>query len=1039
VSQVIGDSTLGAESSLVTSPVPGILQIDGGATRGTNLFHSFSDFSIPSNGIAYFNNNALIQNIISRVTGSSISNIDGLIAANGTANLFLINPNGIIFGSNASLRIGSSFLASTGSSVNFVDGTQFSATPTSNPPLLTISVPLGLQFGGNPGSIQVQGSALQVSNGKTLALVGGNVQLNDALLEAPGGRVELGGLAGVGTIGLLVDGSNLSLSFPDALARADISLNNGSLVSARAGGGGSIAISAENFTIARESGLRTGIASELGSTDSKAGDIEINATGAVNITEASFITNSVRPNAVGNGGDINITAGSFSLTNGARLISSTFGRGDAGNVTITARDTVSLSGSGTVYNTVEQGGVGKGGNITITTGSLSLTDGAQLQVLTDGRGDAGNVTIVARDNVFLSGVDRDGFATGILNTVERRGLGNAGGINITTGSLSLTDGAQLVSTTAGRGNAGSVTITARDTVTLGGRFVRGFYSSIFSNVEPKAVGNGGDINITTGSLSLIDDAQLVAATQGQGNAGNITITARDTVSFQEGGNSEVRSGAYTIVSSGAVGEGGDLTITTASLLVTDGAQLATNTLGEGNAGNLTITARDTVYFKDSSAFSNVESTAVGKGGDINITTASLLVTDGSQLQTRTSGQGNAGNVTITADDTVSFDGYDREGLPSAVLSDVGSGAVGKGGDINITTASLFLTNAAFLSAGTRGQGDGGNITLNATNLEAVNSGQVLTISFSSGKAGNITLNVADRVTLSGDSGLLANTSRNSTANGGDLNITTRQLVVQDGSQVNVSSQGSGNAGSLIINADSITLHNQGRLLASTASGEGGNINLQVQDLILMRRNSLVSAQANNNGNGGNITINAPFIVAVPGENSDIIANAFRGRGGNINIMVQGIYGLESRPQLTTFSDINASSEFGINGTVQINTPDVDPSRGLTELPVEPVNVEVAQGCQAGGTQASIEFFNTGKGGLAPNPYEPLSSNGIWEDVPAPTQRTASSASADRVSASPATPPNKIVEAQGWLINEQGHVALVAEIPATHSQGRCRLH
>ncbi len=1036
--QVVRDNTLGSESSLVTSPIPGAFLIEDGATRGTNLFHSFSEFSVPSNGIAYFNNALNIQNIISRVTGKSVSNIDGLIRANGTANLFLLNPNGIIFGPSASLDIGGSFIGSTASSLNFFDGTQFSAKATQTTPLLTISVPLGLQFRGNAGSIQVQNSTLQVPNGKTLALVGGNVQLNDALLEAPGGRVELGGLAAAGTVGLLVDGSNLSLSFPDALARADISLNNGSLVSARAGGGGSIAINAENFTIAGESGLRTGIASELGSSDSKAGDIEINATGAVNLTEASFITNSVRPNAVGKGGDINITAGSVSLTNGTQLVSSTFGPGDAGSVTITARDSVSLSGSSTVYNTVEQGGVGNGGNITITTGSLSLTDGSQLQALTDGQGDAGNVTIVARDNVFLSGVDKDRFASGIFNTAERGGIGNAGGINITTGSLLLTDGAQLLSTTAGRGNAGSVTITARDTVSLGGRLVRGFYSSIFSNVEPKAVGNGGDINITTGSLSLIDDAQLVAATEGWGNAGNIIITARDTVSFKEGGSDQVRSGAYSNVLFGAVGKGGDISITTGSLSLTNGAQLATATDGWGSAGNLTITARDTVYFKNSNAFSTVESTGVGNGGDINIATGSLFMTDGGQLQTRTSGQGNAGNVTITTDDTVSFDGYDSDGLPSAVLSDVASGAVGKGGDINITARSLFLTNAAFLSASTRGQGDGGNITLNTNNLDAVNSGQVLTISFSSGKAGNITLNVADRITLSADSGLLANTSRNSTANGGDLSITTRQLVVQDGSQVNVSSQGSGNAGSLTINADAITLDNPGRLLASTASGEGGNINLQVQDLILMRRNSLVSAQANNNGNGGNITINAPFIVAVPGENSDIIANAFRGRGGNINIMVQGIYGLESRPQLTTFSDINASSEFGINGTVQINTPDVDPSRGLAELPVEPVNVEVAQGCQGGGTQASVEFFNTGRGGLAPNPYEPLTSSNIWEDVPSAARRTENQVATARASASPVTPSNKLVEAQGWLMNEKGEVVLVAQMPATHSQGRCRL-
>jgi large exoprotein involved in heme utilization and adhesion len=210
----------------------------------------------------------------------------------------------------------------------------------------------------------------------------------------------------------------------------------------------------------------------------------------------------------------------------------------------------------------------------------------------------------------------------------------------------------------------------------------------------------------------------------------------------------------------------------------------------------------------------------------------------------------------------------------------------------------------------------------------------------------------------------------------------------------------------------------------------------------MRHESQISTTAGTaqaGGDGGNITIDANFIVAVPRENSDISADAFAGRGGNINITAQGIYGIEFRPEKTTFSDITASSRLGVNGVVTINTPDVDPSRGLAELPDEPVNnEEVAQGCQGGGTQASVEFFNTGRGGLAPNPYEPLSSSNIWEDVPSAARRTENQVATARASASPVTPSNKLVEAQGWLMNEKGEVVLVAQMPATHSQGRCRL-
>lgn len=68
-----------------------------------------------------------------------------------------------------------------------------------------------------------------------------------------------------------------------------------------------------------------------------------------------------------------------------------------------------------------------------------------------------------------------------------------------------------------------------------------------------------------------------------------------------------------------------------------------------------------------------------------------------------------------------------------------------------------------------------------------------------------------------------------------------------------------------------------------------------------------------------------------GENSNIFANAFTGNGGNVNITTNGIYGLEFRPQLTSLSDIAASSQFGVQGNVTVNTPEIDPSRGLTSF------------------------------------------------------------------------------------------------------------
>jgi large exoprotein involved in heme utilization and adhesion len=250
------------------------------------------------------------------------------------------------------------------------------------------------------------------------------------------------------------------------------------------------------------------------------------------------------------------------------------------------------------------------------------------------------------------------------------------------------------------------------------------------------------------------------------------------------------------------------------------------------------------------------------------------------------------------------------------------------------------------------------------------------------------------------------------------------------------------AGDLQITAQTIQLDNRGKLTAATASGDGGNMTLQVQDLLLLRRNSEISTTAGiggAGGNGGNITIDAKdgFIVAVPSENSDITANAFTGNGGNIQITVQGIFGTQFREDLTPKSDITASSQFGVNGVVVINTPDVDPSRGLVALPTDVVDVSglIASGCGAPQRIASGQFIVTGRGGLPPSPSEPLRSNTIWNDLRPTTQQAQNLPSA--AVATPPVSPTKgpLVEAQGWVIGSDGRVILTAESRIVCARGR----
>ncbi len=281
--QVVGDTTLGAESSRVTSPIPGGFLINGGATRGTNLFHSFQEFSIPTNGIAFFNNALTIQNIISRVTGVSVSNIDGTIRANGTANLFLINPNGIVFGPNASLNIGGSFFASTATSAVFDNGFEFSATNPQAPPLLTVNVPIGLQYGANPGRIVNQSVAgLQVQPGRTLALVGGEVALEGGKLYAPDGRIELGSMARNSRLSLTPTLTGYTLGYQGVENFQDIRLTQAALVTSFGDSGGSIQVRGRNVTLTDGSQI---LANVLGG--GKGGGLSVNASESVQVIGTS--------------------------------------------------------------------------------------------------------------------------------------------------------------------------------------------------------------------------------------------------------------------------------------------------------------------------------------------------------------------------------------------------------------------------------------------------------------------------------------------------------------------------------------------------------------------------------------------------------------------------------------------------------------------------------------------------------------------------------------------------------------------------------
>jgi filamentous hemagglutinin family protein len=784
--QVIPDATLPVNS--IVTPQGNTNVIDGGTRAGGNLFHSFSEFSIPTGTAAFFNNGLDVQNIFSRVTGRSISHIDGLIKANGTANLFLLNPNGIIFGPNAKLNIGGSFLASTANSFKFADGIEFSATNPQASPLLSINLPIGLQYGTNPGEIRIQGKGqedglattkfdsslnpLEVLPGKSLTIVGGNVILDGAILQAPGGRVELGAVGTEGTVTLNADGS---LTFPDTstgetpIPKADVFILNQSGINVLASGGGSITITSRNLNILEGSLLSAGIAEAEGAVDTTAGDIQFNINEATKI-ESSRIENNLNPDAFGNSGNIRIKTGSLSAKDNALLSTSTYGEGNAGGITIAANDFVSLS------------------------------NGSELDASTYGIGNAGQV------NIKSATVSLDGENSAVFSGVTESGTGDAGGILITTKSLSVTNSAQLETTTLGIGNAGKIIIVS-DKVSFDRS--SGAYSNVGATENRVGEGDAGGISITAKSLSVTNGAQLVASTFGKGDAGKIIIVS-ETVSFQGSD-----SGAFSDVKENAQGNAGGIGILAQSLSVTDGAQLTTSTFGKGDAGTILIVGKTVSFDGDSNAFSSVSETGEGDAGDIVIISKSLSLTNGAQLTTSTFGKGDAGIIFIKSD-TVSFDGQTEDQVfSSGAFSSVEDKGIGNAGDILITASkSLSLTNGAVLSTKSVGDGTAGLIEVEADSIRL--SGEAMIFSDTEGGAGDINLRTRSMILRRNSSITTDSTGINNI--GGNISIITDVLAALENSSIQANSED--------FRGGKVTIVTQGNFVSAdsqiTATGAGGN-------------------------------------------------------------------------------------------------------------------------------------------------------------------------------------------------------------------------
>jgi filamentous hemagglutinin family protein len=660
--------------------INGILSdhINGGTVRGNNLFHSFQEFNINAGRGVYFTNPTDVTNIFTRVTGANPSNINGRLGVLGEANLFFLNPKGIIFGRSASLDVKGSFLGTTASSINFADGTSFSAAKTQATGLLTVSVPVGLNLGTKPGAIEVQGSGhnlqsgisqllsgtrgtsqLQVLPGKTLALIGGDIILNSGVISTEGGRIELAAIGNENqnpSVKLMSTPTNWDFDYSSINNFANINLMQKALIDA--------------------SGVSPG-----------------------NIQLA--------------GSRINITGGSFVLLHNR-------GTQAPGSITVKASEILNLRDKVADSNLADSRilsytqGPGRGGDIFIETKQLIVQDYADIANVTYGQGNSGNINIKATDSILVRGLTESKESQPVSTTIatltqaSTTNTGNAGRVTIDTRKLTILPGGTVAAANFRAGNGGNIIINASEMVELIGDNSKATGEASIAATN-RSSGKAGHIEINTPKLQIQNGGAITASSNGIGDGGNITVNASDSI--QLAGSRRVNTNVNTNINTNPInissqisasvslstiqqasgsrailrGTSGNITLNTPELIITDDAQVSIRNEGVGDARKLNINAGSILLNNARlSAFTNS-----GSGGDINLNLKDyLLMRNGSLITTEAQGTGNGGNISINSPIITQ--------LENSNIS--ANAANGGGGNITINTQGLFQSRDSNITA-----------------------------------------------------------------------------------------------------------------------------------------------------------------------------------------------------------------------------------------------------------------------------------------------------------------------------------------------------
>ena len=804
--QVRTDGSLGPTTDLSGPNV--IVPAELGTRRGGNLFHSFEQFDIPTQNAVTFTGPNDLSNVISRVTGGQPSTIDGTLrSAIPNANVWFMNPAGLLFGPNAQIDVPAGFNVSTADVMGLADGGTFFADLLTQSSL-TVAEPA--QFGflsADPAAISLRGSQLIGADGGGLSLTAGAVAMDGANVGGPGNNSFIAAVGGPAVV-------EFATGLVNTDVRGPITLSNRSLI----GGDGDFRITMVGGDVSiSDSRVLAGnsrIGDAIGGLGVDAQNLVLDRGGLLTGNRADQL-----------GGDLRIAAESIVAWPGSEIINIAFGTGDAGVMAITA-DRIEARGT-TIQSGSAVDATGNAGAFFVEANSIVLENDANLGSITLGAGDAGEVNIVARD-IFV------GEAS--LITSGTTSSGNGGIVRIATDRIVIDrvdpngdNSAVAVNNTAdGGGDAGSILIEA-------GHVELRNLAEISSST--RSAGNAGVVVIDADTLETVGGGLIASITTSSGTSGGMLLTV-DEITLRGRGIVGQPTGLSAQSAAGATGNSGEIVIEARRLALLDRAEIDSSTFGAGDAGSVQITADEITVTEGL-----ISSITVGSGAAGNVLIeAGRLVIDGksnedvSQITTQGApgSAGATGSVAIRADELV---------LRNAAALDSSAFGTASAGGVFVVAEKMTLSDGGIFSI-TTGPGDAGLIDINTGSLSIFGSdtGDPALISTraadgSTGRSGSVLVN-AREIDMSGRAAIESSTASDKIALG--VAIQTDRLTMRDRAVIASSGFSTGAAGDLIISAGDIAL-DSAQITTEGTGAEGGRIDIESTGNIILDDSAIISS------------------------------------------------------------------------------------------------------------------------------------------------------------------------------------------------------